>query len=287
MRSLASSSVVAVGLWVSGNSIDVWAADKAAGYQHTFEHTSFDVGGKTEAERRKVDENGFAKVIGPRGVFAVDLHNGLALAVPNGADDKSDDATTRVAAEKRMLDADKQTEQVLAYYTRAGLPKEQIAGTHLTTYLSAAATKQFGQQPVVDGYATILERAIEDIPVVDSVAWATLSEEGHVLSEWVFWPAISADVISDALRFRSAIASKESIFWIKLPPHLKNGKVVIRHTSATSDEKFEAFACYDVIEASTSSGPNPTSAAYVRHFDSGGKELRLPQEGRAASVSVK
>ena len=56
----------------------------ASGYQHGFERSRFVTGARESAVRR-VEENGFVKMEGPAGVFAVDLRNGLALAVQSGA----------------------------------------------------------------------------------------------------------------------------------------------------------------------------------------------------------
>jgi hypothetical protein len=58
---------------------------------------------------------------------------------------------------------------------------------------------------------------------------------------------------------------------------------VIRHSAATSDEPFEAFAGFDVVIHSSqpslqkAAGP-ATSVSVTRHFDINGRERFLPQE---------
>jgi hypothetical protein len=229
--------------------------------------------------------------VGPSGVFAVDLRNGLALAVQTGGANKGEAAVREAASTPPgFLDADKHNEQVTDYLVSAGMPRDQIGGVHVNTYLSASGSTQDERAavPQVDGYASILERKIDKFAVPDSTAWARLDEKGRVISEWVYWPPIPAKALADARRLEEQVVSKDQPFSRRLPSGLPQGKVVIRHSSATEDGPFEAYASYDVVERRETMLP-PLDKNYgevrvvsvtVRHFDLDGNELRLPQERR-------
>jgi hypothetical protein len=263
-----------------------------AGYQHSVERTHF----RTGEQRRSVEEYGFAKVIGPAGVFATNLRNGLVVAVPSGNPDAQGKKSAKVddSSGRSMMDPDKHNRQVVDYFVAAGVPKEQIGGVHANTYLSSRGSYSEARPapPRIDGYASALQRKVEDIAVVDSVAWARLDDQGAVMSEWVYWPAIPAKALADAKRLRQLTAGADKArFLARLPAGLPEGTVVIRHTSATVDSPFEAFASYDVRERKTSDEtappgryPKNTSVVMttVRHFDVDGVERRLPQEQRRA-----
>jgi hypothetical protein len=247
--------------------------------------------GPTGAELRRVEEHGFSKVVGPDGVFATDLRNGLVVALQSGGSDKGEGKAADVEGKTGyVIDPDKHNGQVINYFLAAGLPKDQIGGVHATTYLSSSGSAQDARPtpPKVDGYASVVERKIEKYTVVDSVAWARMNEQGKVVSEWVYWPAISAKALADAKRIEEMLArgTDKNEFLARLPSGLPPGKIVIRHTSASMNEPFEVFASYDVLERRTSresvipgdrSGVTRTFTV-SRHFDVAGVERRLPQE---------
>ncbi|NVJ22403.1 MULTISPECIES: hypothetical protein [Myxococcus] len=271
------------------------ATDKggAVGYQHSMERSRF-LSGPPGVALRRLDEHGFAKVVGPDGVFATHLGNGLVIATPSNGSSKEAVGVLAPPPDLRYtLGPDKHNAQVIEYFRAAGVPGDQMGGVHANTYLSSHGTTNESRpaQPQVDGYASILERTVGRFSVVDSVAWARLSNDGRVVSEWVYWPAIPAKVLEDARRLEALVASGDkSGFLARLPSGLPSGKVVIRHSSAVVDGGFEAFASYDIAEkvlvpsAIAGTGPGasrPTASMIVRHFDVDGVERRLPQERRS------
>ena len=141
------------------------------------------------------------------------------------------------------------------------------------------------------GHQSVRERKIEDIPVVDSVAWARVNEQGQVVGEWVYWPAIPAEVITDARRLKERLSrdSTKGAFLARLPIDVLTGQVVIRHSSAIATGPFEAFASYDVVERRLAPEPathersvdTSRAASVVRHFDVDGNERSLPHERRS------
>jgi hypothetical protein len=261
----------------------------APGYQHSLERSHF-IPGPGAAELRRFQEHGFAKVVGPDGIFATDLRNGLVIATQAGGANKGEARAEVESKPAYVLDPNKHNDQVVTYFVTAGVPRDQIGGVHANTYLSSSGSMNDAQPaPVkVDGYASILERKIEKYPVVDSVAWARMDQQGRVVSEWVYWPAIPAKVLADARRLEELVSSGKAEFLARLPAGLPTGKVVIRHSSATEEGPFEVYASYDVLErkefslplADTSQGRAPVVSVVVRHFDVDGAELRLPQERR-------
>jgi hypothetical protein len=237
---------------------------------------------------RRVEEHGFAKVVGSEGTFAIDLRNGLVIAIQAGGVNKGEATTGAATAPSSVVDPKKHNENVVAYFVGAGVPRDQIGGVHANTYLSSSgSTTDERPAPVkVDGYASILERKIEKYPVVDSVAWARMDAQSKVVSESVYWPAIPAKVLADARRLDGLIGGTNTEFQRKLPAGLPTGRVTIRHSSAMEEGPFEAYATYDVMErkesplADRSQGDMRTVSVVVRHFDVDGTEVRLPQERR-------
>lgn len=262
----------------------------ASGYQHGFERSRFVTGARESAVRR-VEENGFVKMVGPAGVFAVDLRNGLALAVQSGGSNKGETgAREGVSTQPYQMDPEKHDQQVTEYFVGAGIPRDQVGGVHTNTYLSASGSTE-EQRPVapkIDGYASIIERKIDKFSIVDSSAWARMDEQGLVISELVYWPPIPAKVLSEARRLEEQVAASDQLFVRRLPPGLPPGRVVIRHSAATEDGPFEAYASYDVVERREAMIPALNKAlgdvrvvsVTVRHFDGDGNEIRLPQERR-------
>jgi hypothetical protein len=255
----------------------------APGYQHGLKQSHFAVG----TPAHTISENGWSRQEGSSGTFAVSLHNGLAMAVPNA----QPIADQKPLYTKDPADHDK---QVLEYFVSAGIPRDQIGGVHTMTRLSSSG--RYGDAhptpPRIDGYISVLERKVGGFPVSDSVAWAQLDNDGHVISEGVYWPPIPASTIRDAGRIQQQLASTSdrTKFLAQVPGGLPSGQVAIRHTSASDQqEPFEVMASYDVLERRVSSQPTGTqtagageASAVMRHFDVNGAEQRLPQERRNA-----
>lgn len=250
------------------------------GYQHGLERSRFIVG----ANSRPTREFGFIKVVGSEGTFAVDAENGAVFAIPNARSLEQQKAVWYTQG------ADEHNQQVLDYFVAAGIPQDQIGGVHATTslYASGGANDSGTVQPKIAGWQSVLQRVINGVPVIDSVVWARMNEQGKVISELVYWPPISAKAINEARRLRSMLSqeSERAAFLSRLPSDLPLGKVVIRHSSATVGGPFEVFASYDVVEHRTSSEPTKApdmvgtgrATSIVRHFDIEGNERKLAQE---------
>lgn len=250
------------------------------GYQHGLERSRFIVG----TNGRPTREFGFIKVVASEGTFAVDAENGAVFAIPNARSVEQQKAVWYTHG------ADKHNQQVLDYFVAAGVPQDQIGGIHATTslYTSGGANDSGAAQPTIAGWQSVLQRVINGVPVIDSVVWARMNEQGEVISELVYWPPISAKAIDEARRLRSMLSqeSERAAFLSRLPRDLPPGKVVIRHSSATVGGPFEVFASYDVVERRTSieSTKEPDvagtgrAASIIRHFDIEGNERKLAQE---------
>lgn len=252
----------------------------AVGYQHGIDHSRFIVG----ANSSSVSEFGFIKVVGSEGTFAVDASNGAVIAIPNAR------STEQQKAIWYTLGPDKHNQQVLDYFVSAGIPQDQIGGVQATTSLNASggADDSSPAQPKIAGWQSVLERVIGGVPVIDSDVWARLNDQGQVISEWVYWPPISAKAIDEATKLRAKLSQEKdrAAFLSRLPPNLPPGNVVIHHSSATTGGPFEVFASYDVVERTAppdSKGATDVSStvpvvSIVRHFDVDGNERKLPQE---------
>jgi hypothetical protein len=255
----------------------------APGYQHGAAQSRF-LAGK---QSRAVSDPGWSRQISDTGAFAISLHNGLALAAPNA----SPQADQKPFYTKDPADHEK---QVMEYFISAGIPRDQIGGVHTMTRLSASG--RYGEPhaaaPRIDGYISVLERKVQGFSVPDSVAYAQFDNDGHVISEGVYWPPVPAHVLRDAKRISDQLAAtgaERTAFLARIPTGLPSGQVAIRHSSATEQQdSFEIIATYDVIERRTAAQPANTSGAnlpspavaIVRHFDADGAEQHLPQERR-------
>src|SRR5215475_5382889 len=99
----------------------------ASGYQHELKQSHFVIG----EEARAVTESGWSRQIGPTGVFATSLHNGVVMALPNAHAEAAQ-------ASRYGKDAAQHNEEVLKYFIAAGIPKNQIGGVHTMTRLSGS-----------------------------------------------------------------------------------------------------------------------------------------------------
>ncbi|MGH8475181.1 MAG: hypothetical protein ACRER2_05325, partial [Methylococcales bacterium] len=218
----------------------------------------------------------------------VDASNGAVIAIPNAH------STEQQKTVWYTLGADKHNQQVLDYFVAAGIPKDQIGGVYATTslYASGGADESVvpAPQPKIAGWQSVLGRVINGVPVVDSLAWARMNDQGKVISEWLYWPAIPSKAMDEARQLSAKISQEgeRAAFLSRLPHDLPPGKVVIRHSAASDLGPFEVFASYDVVERrmlSESIGPSSAdgmipAVSIVRHFDVKGNERKLAQEGR-------
>ena len=266
----------------------------ASGYQHSVERSRF-VPGRLDEQQRVIKEFGFSKVEGSFGVFATNLRTGVVIATQNGGVDKNMAYPPQQAEGKAeyLLSPDRHNAMVMEYFIAAGIPRDQVGGIHASTYLSGGGVgEDAAQVRKVDGYASVLKRVVGDkFPVVESVAWARLDDDGKSISEWVYWPAIPAKALADArLLQQKTTGPGKAEFLARLPAGLSTGAlsagtVVIHHSSATDEGPFQALATYDVIdnlvklpEGYDKMSKVPRGGTVVRHFDKEGVERRLPSE---------
>jgi hypothetical protein len=175
---------------------------------------------------------------------------------------------------------------VQKYFIGAGLPADQVGGVR--TNVGATGTGALGGERVTEQYfySSIITRAVNGIPVDESHAWARLDVNGNVVAENVYWPALNASVISDAVALSQTVASTSPISAtylgsLPVPASVASiGKVVIHHSSEFVRTTFEDYACYDVQIVPSLGG------GYVRHFDKNGAEIRLPQELRTGGSAA-
>ena len=255
-------------------------AGGAVGYQHGSKHSRFIVG----ADGREKSEFGFIKLVGSEGTFAVDATNGAVIAIPNAR------STEQLKRVWYTLGAESHNRQVLDYFVAAGLARDQIGGVMAMSslYASGAAGDSAAARPKIGGWQSVVQRVVNDVPVIDSVVWARMNDQGKVIGEWVYWPAIPAKAIGEARQLRATLSqqAERAAYLARLPRDLPLGNAVIRHSSATASAPFGVFASYDVVERRSSQDSTDaprlegraTTASIVRHFDIEGNERKLAQE---------
>jgi hypothetical protein len=230
-----------------------------------------------------VNEKGYERIVGEHGVFATRMSNGATFGVPN-----SGAPSTKVPALTR--DGDLHNQRTREYFLAAGLPSDQIAGVHVSTLME-------GGGPVGDfrpklgkfvAFTSNVDRAVDGIPIADSLAFARFNAQDQVVEEGVFWPDVPQSVLDEAAGVKRVLSdpTQREVYLSKLPSSIRNldgqvvdSQVVVHHSSWTVDSPPSFYACYDVTE-SVGSG-----MALIRHFDVRGNEVRLPQELEEISLA--
>jgi hypothetical protein len=234
------------------------------GYVHSLNRSRFRIGQGTFLEVNATTQQGWR---GSLGAFAVDPTNGTAMGVLNA------DAP----AEPYILDDTEQGAKVKAYFVGAGLPSDQIAAV-VATYngvSSGPVSAPLSSTPIrLQSINSVLQRGVNGIEIVESVAWAKMTTSGDVDAEYLFWPPINMTVVKGATALAATLADPvaHAAFLAKLPGVVyKDGGVVIHHSGPSVHSVPQAYMSYDVTL-------DPSTTAGMRHFDASGVEFRLPQE---------
>lgn len=246
-------------------------------FRHTLHRSRFRIGQIIQAAQDSTIE----RTVGEGGVFAINLLNGAALATPSARSNGAKRDAVEEVPRFRALSTDPSvhTARVLSYFKAAGLPMEEVGGTHVTTEMAGRASKV---QRVIRpentyfvAYTTHLERVLAGVPVVNSQAWATFDVDDNVESEGVYWPAIPMDVVEQSIRLRDIVADPSRLNALRtdISKNIHDlgdtpGRVVIAHTSPTFGGTPAFVAAYEVVSHS--------SPAIIRHFDEKGSLLQLP-----------
>jgi hypothetical protein len=257
------------------------SATAGAKYQHKMENSNFKLGA---GERAEV-EGPYERFVGEIGSFMIDTVTGATLAVRNPPQ-------SGVLPRPLTQDPTEHSEIVQDYLLGAGVPANEVSGTHVTTTMGGGGPRTSGVQPLKSTllwYTTHLERSLQGIPVEGSFAFAGLDSAGEVITEGVYWPAIPANVVSKAQALKQKLDSptERAAFLAnvaKARPDAKEaaGEVKIVHTSAGHHGDFEARAVYSAVVRS----PNRGKAQLVR-FDDTGAPVVMADERPSGNDSVK
>lgn len=236
--------------------------DVVPGFQHTAARSRFAIG----AAPAMRSELGLEKLVGTDGVISTRPRTGLVVAMPN-----ADSPSRRKGP---LQGAEPHNAAVRSYFVGAGLPEDQIFGVEIYATMSAAGRgddvdTSRGQ---LDHYYSVISRQVNGVRVLDSFAWARMSADGEVVSESVYWPALSKRVVAQAVALREILAdeSTKQALIAKLPQAVEapaEGHLFIRHTPGEWDGSFAAAASYDV-------GQNNR----ILHIRADGAEFQLPHE---------
>jgi hypothetical protein len=251
-------------------------ADKpeGAGFVMKLERSKFALGDLVEMR----NEFGYEKVVGKNGVFATRKSNGATFGVPNA----NAPATEKKAMTRNGAEHDR---RVRAYFEAAGIPKDQIDGTHVSTLMQGGGTtgEAIPQLGEFVAFTSTVSRVAGGVPVVESQAYARFNVDDEVVEEGTFWPEVPSGVLGEAQALQQAMAdpTKKSAYVAQLPASVQqlDGSVVVHHSPYTIDSQPSFFAAYDVIQGSG------TGMVITRHFDSNGQEFQLPQELNEVALS--
>jgi len=250
---------------VTGSAVSATGA-AVAGYQHHVAKSKFSVG----ADPLELDEFGMHKVVGASGVFAT-RKTGLVTALANA----------EAPARKRgpIASAEAHDRAVRAYFVQAGVPADQIESVQQFEVVGAPT----GPEGKADFHGTVeyrysmLKRSIRGVSVPDSFAWARVNEDGDVVEEQVYWPAIPQSVVDVglglSLKLRDASVAEK--LEAALPKHRKGAGLVIHHSPGEWEGPFVAVATYDALQ-------DRESFRAVIHANEAGAAVTLPYEAESA-----
>lgn len=261
------------------SAVSVAAAGVA--YVHAVARSRFDVGPGARIEA----EGPISRVVGDNGVFATDQVTGATLAIRNAVPAKNypkgltNDPTSHSAAVK-------------SYLLAAGIPANEVSGTHVTTTMAGGGPVASGVQPLQSQllwYTTHLERSLGGVPVEGSFAYAALDTAGQPISEGVYWPAIPAATVAEAqaLKAKLGSAAARSAYLAKVTaaqPDVggEGCEVKIVHTGAGYGGAFDAKAVCSGI-ARSAAGGKPR----IVRFDETGAQTAMADERHSSADSVK
>ncbi|QDQ25197.1 hypothetical protein FNU76_01850 [Chitinimonas arctica] len=260
------------------------AAGEGIAYVHSVEKSRFGANG---ALRQDV-QGPYLRTVGDKAVFMRDTVTGATLLVPNAYSAGPKSAALSAALPQYLTDnPEKHSMEVKAYLLAAGIPAKEVSATHVTTTMAGGGSVKAGIQPLESKllwYTTHLERSLSGIPVEGSFAFAALDNRGQSISEGVYWPAIPAQVVRQAVALKHKLATEDGLRRFlgqakSLKPDVARGEageVKIVHTGAGHHGAFEARAVYSLIVRSNALG----KASIVRLDDAGvllvmGDELTL------------
>lgn len=236
-----------------------------AGYRHQANRSKFSRGvgalvidNSTTYVRREIGSNG---------VF-VEYDNGYSAGIPNGN-------SVSFSVGPYASSGAAHSARVLEYFKTAGLPEAQISGTAINTWMSEGGptveSSESGkrlplagaQERRLIGYVTIVQRAVDGVPVGDSFAWAMLNKDEEAIYEQVWWPDLRMSISAEIAAFKDRLA--EPGFREQLVKGDGEGRLVVHHATPTG-ERWYSSVTYDVL---LKGDPE------THHFDVTGKEVRL------------
>lgn len=259
---------------VSGRSLAQQAASaepvSGKAYQHRISSSHFPLTSSAKTVRRGTTEF----ITDAVGVFSTNLLTTASLAVRSTVPlDKLPKPFTRDSGVHNGL--------VREYFSRAGFPMEEVSGMHVTTAMRGggpAGDQSAYSKAELLWYTSHLERSVAGIPVEGSFAFAAFDDSGAIITEGVYWPAIPADVVTEAVAFARQIASDDGLAAFlepitrerELHPEHK-GELRIVHTTSTYEGGFVAIPLY--VAFGNRGGKVP-----VWRFDRTGIARKLPDE---------
>lgn len=259
-------------------------------FEHRIERSSFDVG----ANPHDQSDASHWRLAGERGVFSVDTLTGATLAIPSSPGIPKDQAAIARLPTALTNDPDRHSAEVRKYLLASGVPQAEISGMHVTTTMAGGGRIEDGVQPARSTflwYTTHLERSLMGVPVENSVAFAALGSDGRAITEGVYWPAIPADVVRQAVALKARLESPEQsrafldkVRLARPDAAGAEGEVRIVHTGGGYHGAFEARAVYSTIIRTPGGGK-----ARIVRFDDQAKVIRLADEvaSRAQADSPK
>ncbi len=236
-----------------------------AGATYDVSASRFAFGGKPV----ETNERGLVKWTGPDGALAIEPNGSVGAVLDAGAPE--------TYLPPLHLPLPQLQAYVTQYFEAVGVPTCQIASTADATSSSGGAGP--GSGGPVSGPSTIrLQRVWGDVPVSNSLAWATFDSRYQTTAEGFYWPEIPADVIASAKAFRQALSTPAGLaqYQAKLPEYAQEkGVVTIHHTPAAPvnpASTFQVVVTYDVPPVLLEGGAQLPSS-----FDRDGKPVTLPE----------
>jgi hypothetical protein len=133
-----------------------------------------------------------------------------------------------------------------------------VRGYFIAMGVDACQVRSTGVLGGGEGSIVEVHRAVEGIPVTDSLAYARFDSEDQSTAEAFWWPTIPADVVDAARALRDRLADPAALaaYRALLPANAQgDGQVVIRHTpSSSTSATLRAQAVWRVVGAQRGEG---------------------------------
>jgi hypothetical protein len=154
-----------------------------------------------------------------------------------------------------------------SYFVAAGLPEDQLGGIAPYATMHATEDENGASTPKLAYYTSVFERRVRGIRVEGSIAYVRLNVDGDAVEEGVYWPALPAGVVDQAIALQHRLdePATRSALLTSIPGSPRDAEVVIHHPPGMWRGAFTTVATVDV-QSGTPRGADHYEGSGTRVF---------------------